>query len=224
MWSQLNEHCLSYNLQLDYQFAYREGYSCETSVLKLSNNILWSFERKEITSLTALDLSAAFETVDHQVLLKMLTDKFGVTDKVLHWFEEYLQPCSFSILINKSYSEEIDLEYSIPQGSAAGENVFNLYCSTLHEVIPEDLQLSRFADNHSVQCEFQASNRQEETQCIQRVEDCMLSIKQWMDAVQLKMNLSKTEFIYFGNKIQICKCSATKLNVNGDLIERTDVI
>ena len=41
MWSQLNEHCLSYNLQPDYQSAYREGYSCETSFLKLSNNILW---------------------------------------------------------------------------------------------------------------------------------------------------------------------------------------
>ena len=77
MWSQLSQHCLNYNLQPDYQSAYRGGYSGETSFLKLSNNILWSLEKKGITSLTALDLSAAFDTVDHQVLLKMLTDKFG---------------------------------------------------------------------------------------------------------------------------------------------------
>ena len=56
------------------------------------------------------------------------------------------------------------------------------------------------------------------------VEDCMLSIKQWMDTVQLKVNPSKTEFIYFGNKVQLRKCSTRKLNVNGDLVERTDVI
>ena len=147
MWSQLNEHCLNYNLQPDYQSAYREGYSCETSLLKLSNDTLWSFETKGITSLTALDLSATFDMVDHQVLLKMLTDKFGVTDRALHWFEEYFQPRSFRVLTNKSYSKEIDLKYSIPQGSAAGANV-NLYCSTLQEVIPKDLQLSRFANNH----------------------------------------------------------------------------
>ena len=131
MWFQLNEHCLNCNLQPDYQSAYREGFSCEMLLLKLSNNILWSFERKGITSLTSLDLSAVFDMVDHQVLLKMLTDKFGVTNRALHWFEEYLQPRSFRALINKSYSKEIDLKYSVPQGSAAGAKVFNLYCSTL---------------------------------------------------------------------------------------------
>ena len=123
------------NLQPDYQLAYREAYSCETSLLKLSNDIIWSFERKGITSLMALDLSAAFDRVDHQ--LKMLMDKFGVTNRALHWFEEYLQPRSFRVLINKSYSKEIDLKYSVPQGSAARANVFNLYCSMLQEVIPK---------------------------------------------------------------------------------------
>ena len=115
MWSQLNTHCLSYNLQPDYQSGYRPGYSCETSLLWLSNDILWSFERQSITSLTALDLSMAFNTVGPDVLLKTLTDKFGVTDWAMHWFEEYLQPCSFKVLINKSYSDEIDLKYSVPE-------------------------------------------------------------------------------------------------------------
>ena len=86
MWFQLSHHCLSYNLQPDYQSAYREGYSYEMSLLKLSKDVLWSFERQSITSLTALDLSAGFDTVDHEVLLKTLTGKFGVTDRALDWF------------------------------------------------------------------------------------------------------------------------------------------
>ena len=107
----------------------------------------------------------------------------------------------------------------MPQGSAAGANMFNLYCSTLKE-----LQLSGFADDHSVHCELDANNRQDESNCLNKVQDCMLNIKQWMDAVQLKMNSAKMEFIYFGNKVQLHKCSHIRLNVNGDLIERTHVI
>ena len=131
----------------------------------------------------ALDLSAAFDTVDHLVLLKMLMDKFWVTDWALHWCEEYLQPRSFGVLINKSYSKEIDLKYSVPQGSAAGAKVFNMYCSMLQEVIPRDLQLSRFANDQSMHCEFKADNRHQEIECMAKVENCMLSIKQWMDPV-----------------------------------------
>ena len=107
MWSQPNEYCLNYNLQPDYQSAYRDGYSCEMLLLKLSKDILWSFERKGITSLMSLDLSTAFDMVDCQVLLKMFMDKFNVTNRALHWFEECLQPRSFRILMNKSYSKRL---------------------------------------------------------------------------------------------------------------------
>ena len=60
---QLSKHCNKYQLQPDYQSAYREHYSCETSILKISNDILWGMEAQSITSLVALDLSAAFNTV-----------------------------------------------------------------------------------------------------------------------------------------------------------------
>ena len=69
----------------------------------------------------------------------MLSDKFGIMDHALHWFEEYLQPRSFKVLINNSFSKEISLKCSVPQGSAAGANIFNLYCSMLSEIIPPDL-------------------------------------------------------------------------------------
>ena len=68
---QLGEHCRKYDLQPDYQSAYREHYSCETALLKLSDNILWGMEKQSITSLVILDLSAAFDTVDHDILLNV---------------------------------------------------------------------------------------------------------------------------------------------------------
>ena len=89
---QVSHHCQEYNLQPDHQSAYREHYSCETSILNVSNNLLWGMERQAITSLVALDLSAAFDTVDHDILLSILSNKYGIKGKTLKWFNQYLRP------------------------------------------------------------------------------------------------------------------------------------
>ena len=88
---QLSEHCREYNIQPDYQSAYREDYYCETAILKISDNTLWAMEKQSITALIALDLSAAFNMVDHDILLDILTTKFGIEEKALQWFREYLR-------------------------------------------------------------------------------------------------------------------------------------
>ena len=89
---QISHHCNEYHLQPDYQSAYRENYSCEMAILGISNDILWAMENQSITSLTAIDLSAAFDTVDHAILLVILSNKFGITGTALKWFNSYLHP------------------------------------------------------------------------------------------------------------------------------------
>ena len=221
---QLSRHCEDFNLQPDYQSAYRENYSCETAVLRISNDILWAFERQSITSLVAIDLSAAFDTVDHAILLNILNGKFGITDKALKWFDSYLRPRSFKVIIDQQCSNNQDLDVSVPQGSCAGANLFNLYCSPLNDVVPTDLRLSGFADDHSIRGTFKAGNIQQENTTKEKIEACMLNIKHWMDTVRLKMNPSKTEFIYFGGRQQLRKCSTDSLDVAGDLILRSHTI
>ena len=66
---QLSKHCDEYRLQFDYQSAYRANYPCETVILRVGNDILWGFEKQSITALVALDLSAAFDAVDHAIIL-----------------------------------------------------------------------------------------------------------------------------------------------------------
>ena len=166
---QVSKHCEKYHLQPDYQSAYKEHYSCETSILKISNDILWGMEAQSITSLVVLDLSAAFDTVDHEILLSILSSKYGIQSNALKWFNQYLRPRSFKVTVNSVYSKDRDLMVSVPQGSCAGANIFNLYCSPLQDVVPEDLQLSGFADDHSVRKTFKAGNMYEETTTISKL-------------------------------------------------------
>ena len=72
-------------------------------------------EHGKILGFVALDLSAAFNTVDHNLLLQILHDNFGIEDKALHWFEMYLRPLSFKVLVNDKYSTEKDLIFSVPR-------------------------------------------------------------------------------------------------------------
>ena len=89
MLKQLMDHCDENNLLLDFQSAHRKHYSTEASLLKMVNDILWDFERQNFTTVVILDVSAAFHTADHDVLLTVLKDHFGFCDNTLSLFEKY---------------------------------------------------------------------------------------------------------------------------------------
>ena len=115
-------------------------------------------------SLMMMDLSAAFNSIDHSILTSVLSNKFGMKDMALKRFYSYLQPRSFKVAVNGKYSEEKQLKYGVPQGSSSGANLFNLYCSMLNNVVPSDLHLSGFVDDHTVRKEFKANDRSVELQ------------------------------------------------------------
>ena len=130
------------------------------SILSISNEMLWAFEKQSITALIANDLSEALDTVDHAILLKILTNKYGIYDKALDWFDQYLHPRAFKDVIEGKYSNPHDLTVSVPQGSCARAGIFILYCSPLSEVVPDNLHLSGFADDHSIRKTFKAGNQE----------------------------------------------------------------
>ena len=101
---QFNNHCDKEKLLPDYQSAYHPNYSCETALVKICNDILWLMESQRISALVALDLSAAFYTVDHNLLLKVLDNKFGIQGKALSWFDSYLRPRGCKVKTGERYS------------------------------------------------------------------------------------------------------------------------
>ena len=106
MLAQINSHCNTNNLLHDYQLTYRENWSCKTVLLKLVNDLLWAMERKNVTALIALDLSTAFNMVNHEILLSTLTHNFSIDGTALEWVRNYLAPGDIRIRIGKSYNKK----------------------------------------------------------------------------------------------------------------------
>ena len=247
---QFMEYCNVHALLPDYQLAYRVNYSCETSVTCVFNDILWAMEWQEICSMCLHDLSAAFDTVDHQVLLT----RFGVDHTALKWFDSYLHPRYCKVNVGCSYSSDRLLDCCVPQGSLAGPNLFSVYSSTLQEHIPvlvppfidpdcalvdpslmvstpitQDLirtnvDLNGSADDHSLKNTFRANDRLAEKQSIHTLELCLGEVKIWMDENQLHMNDLKTKFIMLGGQQQLKKCTTKFINVNGSTVERSAIV
>ena len=132
------------------------------------------------------------------IILDLLADKkFGTKDTALHWYEQYLKPRKFRVCINGNCSQGKTLEFSVPQGSTQGAYLFISYASTLNEEVSNDLQLNGYEDDHSI---WKCFKPEDESDTIAAIESTMLDVKCWMDTVCLKMNESKTEFIYFSSK------------------------
>ena len=91
MLEQVNKHCELNDLNANYQLAYRAYHSSETALIKIINDILWIMENKQITILVAIDLSAAFHAVDHQVMIAVLENFYGIKDSALQRFWSYLE-------------------------------------------------------------------------------------------------------------------------------------
>ena len=222
--SQVVDHCFSVGKYPKHQSAYLKNRSCETALLYLVNSILWSMEAKDIAVVVAMDLSAAFDTVDHDILLQLLENQYGISGNAIKWFDSYLRPRSFKVNINDKYSSERSLDFSVPQGSAGGPVFYNLYAAPLVDIIPEEIDLIGFADDHTLIKSFTPGTENAETVCRSELEACMSSVNKWMGTMRLKMNPSKTELIYFGNKRQLEKCRLDSMEVENSIVNRSNCI
>ncbi|KAL8610879.1 hypothetical protein ACOMHN_056734 [Nucella lapillus] len=153
--SQLSTHLSSNQLFNPYQSAYRHGHSTETALLKVVSDLLLSLDEGKVSVLALLDLSAAFDTIDHLILLSHLEHVFGVSDTALNWFRSYLSGRTQCVSIQNCQSSPASLAYGVPQGSVLGPVLFVLYTAPLtdlissHSVIPhsyaDDTQLQNRA-------------------------------------------------------------------------------
>ena len=106
--------------------AYRETYSTKLVLLKIVNYIKIAMEKQNVTALIAIDLSVAFDSMNHQILLKILDKFYEIKGEALQWFKNYLENRTIRVQFNNSFSDSLDLPFSIPQGSC-GSPFYSTY-------------------------------------------------------------------------------------------------
>ena len=181
-------------------------------------------ESKEDTVLMTIDLSAVFNRIDHNILLDVLHNNFGIEGAAINWFESYLRPRYCKGCIVESYSTYRKLDFSVPQGSCAGANIFNAYLSTITSVTQGSINIHSFDDDHTLKDKFKIGNHNEEKKCISNLENCAIEVKDWMDKNRLHMNDDKMEFITFSLRQLAKRIDTDCLNVNGTIIQKIKVI
>ena len=132
---QLNNYIDSEGLSNVNQSTYRRLHSTESALLKIQNDIAASMDSGKAVALTLLDLSAAFDTIDHDILFNSLRDWFGVDGTVLRWIKSYLSNCKQKVKLGNRFSDAFSLPYRVPQGSVLGPLRFTLYTTSLSNII-----------------------------------------------------------------------------------------
>ena len=191
-------HLENNDLNEIFQSAYKKCHSTETALLKVYNDILCDLDKKHVTLQSLLDLSAAFDTLDHGILLKRLELSFGIKGSALAWFESYLVNRKQSVQINQSFSDSSLLIYGIPQGSVLGPILFSLYTTPLSNIFCKyNMKYHLYADDSQL---YKNSLYSDLNSVIRQTELCIEDTKVWMDSNKLKLNDDKTELILFKNK------------------------
>ena len=161
-----------------------------------------------------LDLSAAFDTVNPQVLLERLKIMFGLTGTVINWITSYLLGRFQKVVVGDANSSAVPLSCGPPQGSILGPTLFMLYTTPLGKICNKHaVTYHLYADDQQLCLSFKPSNAGAKEQCIEQLQGPVADIHKWMSANMLKLNDEKTEFIMFDTNHQLKNTKST-LNQN----------
>ena len=216
VFDQLQTHMLDHILYPLLQSAYRKSHSTETALIKVQNDILMKMDRQQITLFVLLDLSAAFDTIDHQVLLNRLRLSFGIRGYALEWIASYLSDRTQRVSFENNFSQSRYLSCGVPQGSCLGPLLFTMYASKLFDIIKGHLPRTHaYADDTQLYLSFKPDTTSSQSNAVDAMERCISAIRCWMIKDKLKVNDSKTEFILIGTRQQLAKVDIKGL-VGGD--------
>ena len=194
------------------QFGFRESRGTPSAILKLNEHVLKNFDSKKITAAVFLDLSKAFETINHKILLHKL-EHFGIRGNVLQWFSSYLKNRSQFVNFNGVKSDSAILNISVPQGSVLGPSLFNLYINDLTRS-SNRLNYILFADDSTVY--FSADNMKVITDTLNQELD---RVYEWTVANKLTINFKKTNYIVFNRNRTLDLVNHDPIRISNKTIE-----
>ena len=187
----ISEHCLLPKLQS----AYRPRHSSETAVLKIVSDVLSFFDKGKVCLLVFLDVSSAFDCVDHDILIQRLRISCGISGAPLEWFTSFLKNRAMT-MSRTADNRDVMITSGVPQGSVLGPHLFSLYTADLPPIVQRHgLQVHMFADDIVI---YGYSNGASMDMKLlsSRISSCLNDVKEWFDSNRLSINPQKTKAMW----------------------------
>ena len=190
----LEQHMIRNQLINDKNYAYKKKHSTEHLLLKVVNDLYLSFDQNIPSVVVLLDLSAAFDTVDHAKLLHILEHDIGIVGTALKWFESFLIGRTQKVKIRDEYSDILELLFGVAQGSVLGPPLFKIYIRSLYKhVEPTGFTIEGFADDHQLIKQFLITFQRNALG--EDIQNLLEHIAEWMKDYFLCLNQSKTKIL-----------------------------
>ena len=186
----VSDYLEKFKLLYKYQYGFRKGHSTIQAITELADNIKLSMDDNRLTCGIFVDLSKAFDTVNHNILLAKL-EHYGIRGNANKLFKSYLTNRKQFVQINEHQSSTQNISCGVPQGSVLGPLLFILFINDLSICCPTGA-VRIFADDTSVY--FSSSSLDE---LISMAQVIMEQLHKWFNANKLTLNASKSNFIIF---------------------------
>ena len=207
--TRLSSYLRDFDLQEDFQSAYKKFHSTETALLRVKQDIIQEIDQKKAVLLVLLDLSSAFDTLDHSILLARLQTDYGIQDTALQWLKSYLTGRTSRVSVKAKYSKPHTLKYGVPQGSVLGPLLFTMYIRPIGDILKRHgLRYHLYADDMQIYCSFDPRNPDSLNEARSKLEKCVCELSQWLASNMLKLNEDKTEILVV---------SSSRLRPTGDM-------
>jgi len=208
----------------EFQSAYRKFHSTETALTQVLSDILSAIDGGNTALMSMLDMSAAFDTVDHQILLQRLNTSFGISSMVLEWFTSYLSDRQQRVQQSGHTSITTTLTCGVPQGSVLGPILFILYTADITKIIQKHGLLHHLYADDSQIYGFCQQSVVDNARLRNALMKCIGEVDSWMKSNRLQFNSSKTELIWFTSSRRLKHLDNTPFQVCADLVQPTSAV
>lgn len=210
---QLVEHLEKNNLLSRHQHAYRKGHSTQTCLVEVSNHLYKLIDQKKWTAIASLDLSKAFDSICHLLLLNKLA-KLNISEPTLLWIKSYLTNRRQRTKFKSFTSEEKPVTSGVPQGSIIGPLLFLCFTNDIAEVFEEKCKIVSYADDTQLLIDAASLN-----ELTKKIENIITTAQQWYTENSMKNNIGKTEVLILNTKNANLKDVTIKVKDEGNLIK-----